>query len=178
MFQKGDLIIYGNTGVCRVEKVGPPRNLSGADGDRLYYMLSPIYGAGNIYIPVDTSVFMRPVISREDADRLIERIPSIHADICDSSNQRALSEHYEAALQTHACEDLLQLIKTVYAKNRDSIHRGKKPGQTDQKYKKRAEDLLYGELSVALSIPLDEVEGYIRKRMVVQGNQNGTAVKG
>ncbi|MCI2106388.1 MAG: CarD family transcriptional regulator [Intestinimonas sp.] len=176
MFQKGDLIIYGNTGVCRVEEVGPPKNIGGADRDRLYYTLSPVYGTGNIYIPVDTSVFMRPVISREEADRLIDRIPLIQEDICDSSNQRTLNEHYQAVLQTHTCEDLLQLIKTVYAKNRNYIHRGKKPGQTDQKYKKRAEDLLYGELSVALDIPLEKVEGYIRKKMAALEKKSETTI--
>ena len=46
MFQAGDLLVYGSTGVCRVlsidrrqERVGSIRQ------ERLYYQLKPIYRA-------------------------------------------------------------------------------------------------------------------------------------
>ena len=35
-------------------------------------------------------------------------------------------------------------------------------GQMDQRYMKRAEDVLYGELAAALDIPMEEVPDYIR----------------
>ena len=67
MFQAGDLLVYGITGVCRVlsidrrqERVGSTRQ------ERLYYQLKPIYQGGLIYTPVDTDkVSMRPIISRK-----------------------------------------------------------------------------------------------------------------
>ena len=31
MFQKNDLIVYGNTGICRVEEIGTPESLPGVD---------------------------------------------------------------------------------------------------------------------------------------------------
>ena len=61
-------------------------------------------------------------------------------------------------LQSHDCGDLVQLIKTVYAKSRRS---GRRLSQVDQRYRKRAEELLHGELSVALGIPFHEVPAYI-----------------
>ena len=36
MFQKGDLIVYGNMGVCRVEGVEAPAGLPGAGEKKLY----------------------------------------------------------------------------------------------------------------------------------------------
>lgn len=55
MFQAGDLLVYGTTGVCRVlsidrrqERVGSTRQ------ERLYYQLKPIYQGGLIYTPVDS----------------------------------------------------------------------------------------------------------------------------
>ena len=77
MFQKGDLIVYGNTGICRVEEVGTPESLPGVDKEKLYYKLVPVRSASTIYTPVDTSVFMRPVMTKEAADHLIDRIPEI-----------------------------------------------------------------------------------------------------
>ena len=54
--------------------------------------------------------------------------------------------------------NLVQLIKTVYAKSKRS---GRRLSQVDQRYRKRAEELLHGELSVALGIPFHEVPAYI-----------------
>lgn len=45
----------------------------GAEKNRLYYKLSPVYGSGTIYVPVDTKIFMRPVLSRREAMDLIHR---------------------------------------------------------------------------------------------------------
>jgi len=68
----------------------------------------------------------------------------------------------QAALQSHDCEELVQLIKTVYAKSR---RHGRRVSQVDQRYRKRAEELLNSELSVALGIPLKEVPAYINQRI-------------
>ena len=63
MFEKGSLMVYDTAGVCRVEDIGVPEGLPAAREGREYYKLSPVFGSGIIYIPVDTKVFMRPVIS-------------------------------------------------------------------------------------------------------------------
>ena len=76
-----------------------------------------------------------------------------------------LAEHYRTSLQTHECEDLIRLIKTVYRKSKKLVQNGKKPGKTDQQYRKRAEELLHEELSVALGISFDEVPAYIEQRI-------------
>ena len=74
-----------------------------------------------------------------------------------------LAEKYKLTIKTHECEELIRLIKTVYYRSQDMINQGKKPGQTDIQYMKQAEELLYGELSIALEIPLSEVKNYIKK---------------
>ena len=165
MFQKGDLIIYNNEGVCRVEDVGPLKNLSDGQSERLFYKLSPVYGKGFIFIPVDTKVFMRPVITKEKARELITKIPKIKSNELDTNNQKQLNEYYQSSFLSHECEDLLQLIKTVYLKTQKQISCGKKPGQTDQRYMNRAEELLHGELAIVLGIPCDEVTSYIEKAL-------------
>lgn len=78
MFQVGELIVYGGEGVCRVEAVGPI-TMSGVKSDKPYYTLAPLYRMGKIYAPVDTTVLMRPVLSRKEAEDLIRKIPEIEA---------------------------------------------------------------------------------------------------
>lgn len=163
MFEVGSLLIYDTTGVCKVLEIGVPSGLPVANKDRKYYKLAPVFGSGTIYIPVDTKVFMRPVITREEAESLIKKIPEIREDICETHNQKVLEDHYKASLMTHECEDLVQLIKTVYTKKKTLERNGKKTGKTDQTYMKRAKQLLYEELSIALDIPVAEVEDYIAR---------------
>lgn len=165
MFQKGSLLIYDNVGVCRVEDIGTPAGIPVSDKTKDYYTLTPLFGSGTIYIPVDTSVFMRPVISREEALELIHRIPEIREEAFESQNQKVLNDYYKAAFQTHECEDLLQLIRSIYTKQQLLATRGKKTGKTDQQYMKRAKDLLHEELAVALDLPVQEVESYIVQEM-------------
>lgn len=161
MFQKGDLIMYGGVGVCRVAAVGPlkdpPEGRRGSD----YYTLEPVFGAGAIYSPVDSKVFMRPVCSRQEVCRLIAKIPQIADDPFITKNRKLLCDHYQSFLQSHNCEDLLQLIKSVYVKRQFAQKKGKKLGETDQRYCKMAESLLHGEFAVALDLPLDQVQPFI-----------------
>lgn len=163
MYQIGDFVMYGNTGVCRVEGIGHPDAVS--DKDTLYYKLSPVYDTEVIYTPVDTKAFMRPVMSKSDAEALIDRIPSIPENVCDSRDMKMLSEKYRACLNTHQNDDLVRLIKSVYQKNLRSIQAGRHMGQTDQQYMKRAEKMLYGELSIALEMEYDQIQPYIKRRV-------------
>ena len=84
MFSVGEKIIYGENGVCTVEQIAP-LSLSGSDKDKLYYQLSPYVGSGTYYAPVDSTAFMRPVISRDEALALIDSMPSIEPAICNNS---------------------------------------------------------------------------------------------
>ena len=121
MYQAGDYIVYGTSGVCRVDEVKPSPFED--EADRQYYTLTPVTGTETIYIPVDSPVFMRPVISREQAETLVRDIPNIEVDHFTSHSMRLSSEHYQEVLQSHDCGDLVQLIKTVYAKSRRSGRR-------------------------------------------------------
>ncbi|MGI6497649.1 MAG: CarD family transcriptional regulator [Oscillospiraceae bacterium] len=163
MFQKGEYIMYSNIGVCQVKDIGAPTEVAVDNSKRMYYTLCPVYQAGIIYIPVDTKVFMRPLLKKEEVMELIERIPEIEEDRVENSNLRILSDRYEASFRTHACEDLIQLIKTIHVKEKAVRQNGRQLGQTDQRYFKRAEELLYGEFAVVLELPLEEVRPYMER---------------
>ena len=85
--------------------------------------------------------------------------------MCTERNPDTLRIHYEASLQSHQCEELVRLIKGIRHKCRETEKKGRKMGQVDQRYRKKAEGLLHGELAIALGIPLDQVERYIQENM-------------
>jgi len=166
MYSVNDLIVSGSSGVCRVASIDAPADIPGADGTRLYYTLRPMFDNGTIRIPVDTRVFMRPVITRAEAENLISQIPELEtASEVNSNSPQLLSDHYKSFFASHDCGDLLTLIKTVYIKSQRSASRGKALGRTDQHYFQRARELVEQEFSVALDIPVPQVSEYIAQKV-------------
>ena len=153
----GALIVYGGSGVCRVIGVGVPEGQS-----KTYYTRAPLYGTEVIYAPVDTRVFLRPVLTKEEADDLIRSMPSIRAERVETGNLQLRSRQYQASFQSHDAADLVKLIKTIHWRDAAARESGKRPGKLEEKYRKRAEELLYGELSAALGISRETVPQYIR----------------
>lgn len=167
MYRVGDWIFYGNIGACQVTSIDS-RKIPGMDKEHLYYTLNPINGDCCISTPADTGkVFMRPIISKEEAEQLISDIPSIDAPAFHSSALRQLSEHYEQMIATHDCHTLIEMTMSIHRKQEEALDRKKKLGAVDERYMRRAEDLLFGELSVALGIEKSSVESYIADRLAI-----------
>ena len=160
----GDLIIYGETGVCRVEEVVERPFL---DSTQLCYKLQPIYQSCVIFTPVEGGgVFTRPLISREDAETLIAGIGSMSPEICEITASRVLSEKYDAVIKTHDCKEYVLQILSIYAKRKRAIEAKKKLSAVDERYLKKTEDLLFGEFAAVLDIHKSEVGKYIEERIV------------
>ncbi len=165
MYQIGDLVLYGGTGVCRVDDTRE-QTFPGTGEKRLYYVLKALYTDCVISVPVDSDkVFMRPIISREEAERIIEEIPQVHAKAYHSRISRELSEHYEEILKSHDCTSLVELTMSIWAKKQQFLEQKRKFGTVDERFLRRAEELLFGELAAALDIPRDQVQAYIASRL-------------
>ena len=160
MYNTGDKIIYGNSGVCVVTEICTP-DFSREERDRKYYKLRPVYGTETIYAPVDAKTFIRPVMTKAEAKSLIARIPDIEGECFGSCSITVLRQKYEEFFRDHDCESCIRLIKSINGKSNS----GKKLGQTDLRYLKRAEDTLHNELAVALEIEPSQVPAYIRSTL-------------
>ena len=155
-------MVYGATGVCRVEEITCPGG-TGADRNRQFYLLKPLQQDGVIYTPVECKVFLRPALDREQAEAVVREIPAVREEVCTERSLTLLREKYESAFREYDCADLISLIKSIYSKNQAAAQSGRRVGQMDQRYMKRAEELFYGELSVALGIERDKVVSYIAR---------------
>jgi CarD family transcriptional regulator len=171
MYKVGDLIVYGNSGVCEVQDITEV-DVQGQRPQRLYYILHPLYQSYTVSTPVDSDkVFMRPVITRDEAEQLIHNIPSLPTEIYYNDSIKQLAEHYEAIISTFDCQKLMRLARSIYVKNQMRVEHNRKPGAIDQRYMKRAEELLYGEFAVALAIPKAEVPRYIAENVAGQARE-------
>ena len=111
MFQPNDYVIYGRSGVCVVEGT---EQIGGQD----FYCLRSLYQDCHIKTPVNGKSPIRPVISKDEANALIDRIPSMEKRKMNASNSRDLSEMYRASILSQECAELVELTMTIYAKNK------------------------------------------------------------
>ena len=160
MYSVGEKIVYGENGVCTVIKIAP-LEISGTSKDKLYYYLAPLIGTGVYYSPVDSGAFMRPVISREEAEALIDAIPGIEPAVCNDSRFNHVDAFYKELFKQHSCEALVSIVKGLKTRMSDRKTKSSRAEAT----MKRAKDILHGELSVALEIDIKDVEDYIVSRL-------------
>ncbi|MCC8028639.1 MAG: CarD family transcriptional regulator [Lachnospiraceae bacterium] len=160
MFEKGEYVVYGSKGVCQIQDISPI-DIPGADKNRLYYIMRPVQNTnGTVYLPADsTKAVIRRVMSREEARQLIDEIPQIEQLKVPDEKRREAS--YKEALMTCNVREWVSIIKALYVRRTERLALGKKITALDERYLKAAEQELYGELSISLGLPLDEVESFI-----------------
>lgn len=160
MFQKGDYVIYGHNGICCIQDI-TTLDIPGVDKNRKYYLLKPVYMSGStVYTPLDTAeTLLRPAMSKEEADNLIKSIPDI--PVIPLSDEKTLEQTYKKYMRSNNSKAWVQLIKTIYLRKENRIMAGHKVTALDSRYFDLAESSLYGELSVTLGKPREEVKSYI-----------------
>ena len=162
MFEKDQLIMCGGHGVCRVVDVtGNP--IDRLDKLRKYYVLQPVFEKGStVYTPVDNDkVVMRRIMNKEEAEELVDKITQINTVWIREEKNR--EQMYKEAIRTYDCQSLVQIIKTLYLRKQNRLKEGKKVLSSDEQYLRKAEELLYSEMSLALSIPKEKVGTYIKE---------------
>ena len=158
MFKEGEKIIYGENGVCTVDAIAP---LEASGSDKLYYYLTPYVGRGSYFAPVDTAVFMRHIISKEEAERVIDSMPGVEPAICNDSRFNHVDAFYKEIFRCHTPEAMVSIIKGLRLRMAERKTKSTRAEAT----MKRAKEILHGELSVALGIDYKEVEQYIISRV-------------
>lgn len=150
MFEKGDFISYGCTGICQVDGI---IMMDAADSrkERQYYILKPVYDQKRtIYCPVDNpKVHMRKKLTQEESYRLLEQIPELEP--IQGENKKIFEAKCKEAVLSGDCVEWGRLIKTMVRDRQTRHQQGRKITSMNEKYLHEAEERLYGELAVSLS---------------------------
>ena len=164
MFSIGDYMIYGVNGVCLISDIcASPFDKKDT---RMFYMLKPLGStAGSvIYTPVDNvQVLMRPLMSRTEADLLVEQIPSIST--LEIPTEKMRREIYRQTMQSCDPVQYVRLIKTVQARRAEMLQQHKRLSETDSDFERNAKLSLYHELALVLGVQYAEVEPYLASRV-------------
>ena len=164
MYSVNEKIHYGGSGVCVVQEIASMR--FGRTRER-YYVLKPVYqNTSLIYVPVENEQLvakMRPVISREEVDRLIDGMAEIPTAWEEDPQVRKAS--FDALLRSNECRSLIVIIKTLNAHKERRQADGKNLHVADETYLREAQRLLYDEFAGALNIQPAQVHDYIRRKL-------------
>ena len=164
MFQVGERIIYGSRGVCEIADVTCIKR-EGIPEDRVYYVLKPLWNKDStILTPIDNDrIIMRSLISRDEAEDLINEMPRIEE--LDVPEEKQREQIYKDCMHKGDCREYIRMIKTLYHRKMVRVAAGKKITATDERYLKQAEEALYSEFSVLFSIPREEMPKYIDEKL-------------
>ena len=156
VFEKGEYIVYGTTGVCQVMDITTMKQKEATQA-KLYYVLEPVSSpGGKILTPVEEN--------KNPMRRIVKDL-----QIGDEKQREA---KYKEALKSCDCKAWIGIIKTLYRRKKDRMVRGKRLTEVDERYFRKAKDNLYRELAIPLGITAEEVEGYIISRIDPEISRN------
>ena len=148
MYQIGELVQYGNSGVCKVEEI--VQGVPGLEQNVPCYLLIPFSKKdGKIYSPIETGeAKMRRILSKEEVKELLEK--AWKNEGLSIVNEKQCEHIYREELHSGDCYRWLLLLKTLYARKTSRTTAGKRVTATDERYMKNVEDRLKEELNIII----------------------------
>ena len=149
MFRVGQQVIYGGNGVCMIEDIVMRENALSGNTTQVYVIR--LSSGLTSYIPVDSNVFMRALISEEEVCAVIGEFTSIETRTFLGTNSKALADQYRAIIARHDVREMLCLYKSLRQKIECARLAGKKPGAMDERFAAAALEQVLKEFAVVLA---------------------------
>ena len=154
MYKIGDVFVYGANGACEITDIKEEKF---ARETKIYYMLSPFFDAREtIFVPVDSEALtgkMKKVLSREEVMDMIRSIPEAESIWNDNANMRRAADRKE----------LVKLLKTLHDQKSKLEEIGKNLSVSDEKYYRKAQNIIHSEIAMVLELEMKEVEPFIEQ---------------
>jgi CarD family transcriptional regulator len=167
-FSLNDLVAYGASGVCRIVAI----ESRSFDGEHYsdYYKLQPDGDNRSCYyVPIEqASQRMRPLLTKEEVYSLIDNHMASCSDTSgewckDNRKRRSL---FQAVLHSDNYPNLITMMHTLHQQQERCRKNGKKLSNADEAIMHAAEKRMFQEFSIVLNLQPDQVDGFIRQRLV------------
>ncbi|NLL45365.1 MAG: CarD family transcriptional regulator [Clostridiales bacterium] len=157
MFQIGDMIAHPMHGAGVIESI-EKKKINGVT--REYYVLRMPVGGMLVMIPVSNTeeIGVRPIISEEQADEIIDSINDIEVDMSQNWNRR-----YRENMLRIKSGDLTEVARVVKGLMARDEERGLSTGE--RKMLRNAKQILISEIVLSKHSTYDEIEEKINAAM-------------
>lgn len=151
MYNVGEYIVHPGQGVCRVDGL--------VEEPMAAYRLLPIGMRHPTFIrfPVANADKLRPVLTRDEAQALIDEYPHMQVDDYTGRSNALEEEHFKQEMRTGTCRDSMRIVKTFRLRIAETRARNKKPPVAYERILKQASQRSLEELSVALDMSVEDV---------------------
>ena len=151
MYQVGEYIVHPGQGVCKIDEV--------RESPQQTYMLLPV-GVRNpirISYPMSGESRLRPVLSRDEAETLIDEYPQMDTDDYTERSLALEEEHFKNKIRKGTCRDSVRIVKTFRRRIAEVRSRNKKPPVVYERILKQASERSLSELAIALGVTPEDV---------------------
>ena len=166
MFSPGQCVIYGANGVCTVDGVREMQ-LPYDDEAQSYYVLKPASKPGStIYVPMGNEPLvgrLRPLLDKAGLDDVLQRVKG--REMPWPEDRTARHQEFNALLARRDQEEMLLMLRCIYARRRSLKKAGKHLPGMDDDIMHSCEKLLTQEFSLCLQIPPEEVGEYLHNAL-------------
>lgn len=162
-FKTGDSVVYGGN-VCQITEIKDMSFFN--EAPKKYYVLEAVFSkqASVVYVPLDNEVMvnkMQMVIDRDEAMALINVFADCDTTWIDDKNKR--KNEYAGIVTKGSREDIMRVIKTILARQKELTSEGKKLNLQDEKVLNEALNRMNGEIAIALGMKPEEVPLFVRE---------------
>lgn len=160
MYKIGDVFVYGSNGACEITDI---KSEKFAKETKTYYILSPMFDAREtIFVPVDNETLtakMKKVLSKDEVIEMIKSLPKQKCIWNDNVNVRR--EEFKKIINKAERRSLLSLLKTLHDHKEALATEGKNLSVSDEKYYRKAQNIIHSEIALVLQIEPKMVEDFI-----------------
>ena len=150
MFQVGDKVVHPMHGAGIVDSI-VQKKVDGVVRD--YYILKLPNRSMVVMIPTDSrdEIGVRPVVDREQADRVLAAIPTIQVEMTSNWNHR-----YRENMERMKSGDLLEVARVIKGLTARDMKRGLSTGE--RKMLHAAKQILISEIVLSKSVSYESAE--------------------
>lgn len=153
MFSIGDVVVYKNLGVCRVESIETPGFITTGD---IYYKLQPVGTMGNVvYVKKENEEQLRYTITKEQVQEYIDRFTSLEGIYNPESRSR--EREFIAILKEKNWIDCLKMYKGIYEVKIKRGKEGKGLNANDERSFNKVDKIICGEFSTAMGVSVQDI---------------------
>lgn len=154
MFSIGDRVVHPLHGAGIIEGITQER-LAGKLGQ--YYVFHMAAGGLTLKIPTENygAVGLRAPLSREEMERLLEKIPHLEANMTNNWNRR-----YRENMEKLKSGDLLEVARVIKGLMLRELKQGLSTGE--RKMLHNAKQILLSELVFVKAVPYETAEGLLQ----------------
>lgn len=164
MYEQGEVLVYGNNGVCRVEEIRRER-FSGKPA--MYYILHPLFDSrSKVYVPVENEKLaskLRPVMNRDMLKGMVRAARESTA--LWESDDRRRKESFHDVISNGLSAELLTVMKLLLLRKTELAQSVRRLHSADEKLLAQCEKIVGEEFAYAFGVDIDDALSHVTQEL-------------